>query len=385
MFSRRLTRLFHFGLLAANGLATRGLSLLASRARMLEIRLDRVRDLAVAPVSNIDYPLVDLTQIEDPVSTIFDDPIFLKTDEYFARGPSSSRALVSARTQALLYSVIRNLRPSHVVEIGVYKASTTEAIARALSAGGGGTIHAVDPFRSEYISSIFKQWPLELLDCLQFHPINSVEFFTMIEKLRIRPSLVFVDGNHEYEFAYFDICRAARHLTPRGFIFIDNVSQPGPFLAARDFLANNPGWVECGGSTAAYDQSQAYDPHRSLLPGTDLMVLRAPQQQQIWRRPWSPGQIDLNQRYARGVYLKLHRPSGPGTLSVQIVMRGFGPQPSEVSGSASTRISTTSGEIKILLDQPLETHGTFSHVRAEPWFVWEAETPLLLSEAPQVF
>jgi hypothetical protein len=106
----------------------------------------------------------------------------------------------------LLYSVVRNLRPADVVEIGVYKASTTEAIARALHASGGGTIHAVDPFRREYIAAIFKQWPPELLERLKFHPISSVEFFAMIENWRIHPSLVFVDGNHEYEFAYFDIC-----------------------------------------------------------------------------------------------------------------------------------------------------------------------------------
>jgi predicted O-methyltransferase YrrM len=385
MISRRLLGLFHFVSLAANGLATRGLNLLAWHARILEIRLDRVRSLAIAPVTDIDYPRVDLARIEDPVPTILNNPNFRQTDEYFARGPTSSRSLVSARTQALLYCVVRNLRPAHVVEIGVYKASTTEAIARALNASGGGTIHAVDPFRSEYIAAIFKQWPPELLERLKFHPINSVEFFAMIEKWRIRPSLVFVDGNHEYEFAYFDICRAARDLAPRGFIFIDNVSQPGPFLAARDFLANNAEWIECGGLTAAYDQSRAYDPHRSLIQGTDLMVLRAPQHQQIWHRPWSPGETYLKKGYAGGARLRLHRPSGPGTLSMQIVLRGFGPQPSELSGSASVQISTATDEITITLEQPIETRGVFSHFRAEPWFVWQAETPLLLSEAPVVF
>ena len=377
--------LFYFGLLALNSLASRFLSLLSSHARTLEIRLDRVRNLAIAPLATIDCPRLDLARIEDPVPTILDDPDFRRTDEYFAHGLASSRSLVSARTQALLYSVVRNLGPASIVEIGVYKGSTTEAIARALNASGGGTIHAVDPFRSEYIAAIFKQWSPELLKHLKFHPINSVEFFTMIEKWSIHPSLVFIDGNHEYEFAYFDICRAARDLAPRGFIFIDNVSHPGPFLAARDFLVNNAGWIECGGSTAAYDQQRAYDAHRSLIPGTDLIVLRAPQYQQIWRRPWSPGKTYLKKGYAGGARLRLHRPSGPGNLSMQVVLRGFGPQPCELSGSTGVRISAAKDEITLTLDQPLETHGVFSHFLAEPWFVWESESPLVLLEAPVVF
>src|SRR5437899_2720553 len=74
--SRRLMGLFHFGLLALNGLATRGLSLLALHARILEIRLDRVGSLVIAPATNIDYPRVDLAQTEDPLPTIIDSPNF---------------------------------------------------------------------------------------------------------------------------------------------------------------------------------------------------------------------------------------------------------------------------------------------------------------------
>jgi predicted O-methyltransferase YrrM len=353
-------------------------------AHILEAGLDRLRNLVIAPITNVDFPRVDLAQTEDPVESILSDPVFRETDGYFAHAPASSRSLVSARTQALLFSIIRNLMPAHVVEIGVYRASTTEAIARALNANRRGTIHAVDPFRSEYINAIFQQWPPELSSHLRFHPVNSVEFFATSHERRMRPSLVFVDGNHEYEFAYFDICSAARCLEPRGFIFIDNVSQPGPFLAARDFLMNNVGWIECGGSTAAYDQTRAYDPNRSAISGTDLMVLRAPEHQHIWHRPWSPGEARLKEGCARGAKLGLHRPSGAGTLSMQIVLRAFGPQISEVSGAARMQIDAGLSDITILLDQPLRVDNAFSELRAEQWFVWQAEAPLLLSEPPEL-
>ena len=73
-----------------------------------------------------------------------------------------------------------------------------------------------------------------------------MDFYMEMERQSVRPGVVFVDGNHDYEFALFDIGRAAKYMTPGGFIFVDNVAQPGPFFAARDFLSANPGWREIG-------------------------------------------------------------------------------------------------------------------------------------------
>src|SRR5215210_8855077 len=265
-----------YGALKVSQQASRGLRLLNRQARALEILLDGIDTLAVSPETNIPFPSLDLAQIEDPIPAILAHALFRQTDDFFSHNPASRRALVSAHTQALLYTLVRNLKPDHILEIGVYKAATSEALARALQANGRGTLHAVDPFRTEYIQAIFQQWPRELAARLEFHPVNSAAFFSDLENSKIRPSLVLVDGNHDYEFAYFDIVSSARYLAPRGFILVDNVAQPGPFLAVRDFLASNPGWSECGGSTADYDRSKAYDSGRSVIPHTDLIVLRAP-------------------------------------------------------------------------------------------------------------
>ena len=385
MISGRLNAWLRYGLLGTNALASRGLNTLGRQARILEINLDGLHSLTIAPVVDIPCPHIDLARIDDPIPAILGDPILNQTDGYFAQNPASSRSLVSARTQALIYTIARNLCPDHVIEIGVYKASTTEAVARALHANGKGLVHTVDPFRAEYIAAVFKQWPSELVKHLVVHPTNSVDFFAAIEKEKIRPSIVFVDGNHKYEFAYFDICSAARHLSPHGFIFIDNIAQPGPFLAARDFLNNNAGWIECGGSTDARNTSKAYDSQRSSIPHTDLTVLRAPQHQHISLRPWSPGRVRRTRGRVSGIRLKLFRPSGSGTLSAQFVLRGFGRQPVELTDGKRLTVSTPCSTITAALNHPLKARGDFTHFTVEPWLTWESASPLLLSDAPEVY
>jgi predicted O-methyltransferase YrrM len=385
MASHRLTTWLRYGALAATELAGRALRLLDRQARALEVRLDGVDTLAVSPGTNIPFPSVDLAQIEDPVPLILADPLFQQTDQFFSHDPASSRSLVSAHSQALLYTLVRNLKPDHIVEIGVYKAATSEALARALRANGRGTLHAVDPFRTEYIRAILQRWPSELAAHVEFHPTTSVEFFSNLGKSDIRPSLVLVDGNHDYEFAHFDIVSAARYLTLGGFILADNVAQPGPFLAVRDFLSKHPGWQECGGSTADYDRSKAYDSGRSVIPHTDLIVLRAPAQQHVGQRPWSPGvQLHPSGR-VEGVRLKLHRAAGPGLLLVQVVLRGFGETPREIASSGRVEITSPALEIIVPVEPPLALAGRFSHFTAEPWLVWEGDAALVLAQEPTVF
>ena len=372
------------GLLRANAATTLALDALRQQARTLEIRLDSVRKITIPPTCDIPYPLVDLTARDDPISTILNNWQFLQTDQYFARNPGKARSLISVKAQALLFTVVRNLRPDHVIEIGVYKAATTEAIARALYANGSGLVHAVDPFRTEYISAMLKQWPPELISHVTFHPTNSVEFFAVTKKRNIRPALVLVDGNHDYEFAHFDIFSAARNLLPGGFIFVDNIAQPGPFLAAEDFLKHCPGWTVCGEAEQSLDMQKPYDRQRGKIPGTELMVLRAPRYQHIWHRPWSPGQVRRSSKRVEGVRLKLRPEQAGGRLSVQIVLRGFGPQPIEHFAGATLDLPSHCERATVALDQPIQADGDFTHLTVEPWLVWDSDAPLLLSDPIEV-
>ena len=244
-------------------------------------------------------------------------------------------------------------------------------------------MHAVDPFRSEYIAAIFQQWPRELAAHVSFHPRDSVQFFDELRRGDIRPALTLVDGNHDYEFAAFDIESAARALVPGGFIIVDNVALPGPFFAVRDFLARTPGFIECGGATAGYDHSKAYDQSRTRIPNTDFIVLRSPRARHIGSRPWSPGQHRTSQGTINGIRLALADASGPGTLHLQIVLRGFGAQPAEVSATASLRLNHARDTVTVAFPSPLALEGAFTHFTVEPFLIWNGEKPLQLAQPPQ--
>ena len=381
----RLETLLRYGALGLDKLAMRGLGAVARHARKIEISIDGTAAFTTAPLTEIPVPSIDVAAHDDPLPLILASPVFRETIDYFSRNAAPSRSLLSVDAQALLHVLARNLRPDHVIEIGVFKGATTEAIARALHANGQGVVHAVDPFRSEYIEAVFAQWPAALARRVSFHPRNSVQFFDEMRRGDIRPSLALIDGNHDYPFAAFDIESAARILRGGGFIFVDNVTQPGPFFAARDFLARNPGWIECGGSTANYDRRKTYDKDRTRIRNTDLIALRAPRHRTIADRPWSPGQRRVSHGEVRGVRIPLAASSGRGTLYVQIVLRGFGAQPAEVADGASVALDDARGVVDVSLATPLSLTGKFALFSVEPCLIWEGEAPLRLAGESEVF
>src|SRR5260370_37731427 len=164
---------------------------------------------------------------------------------YFESYPP--RSLMGPHSRAILFSLIRMLRPKVVAEVGTLFAGTTETLARALFENGEGVIHTTDPFGADRCPAIIGTWPRELQEITEFHPLNSMDFFGALAQRRITLDMVLVDGSHDYEYALFDLQMAARLLRPGGIIVMDNSDQTGPFHASREFVARNPAWQEIGG------------------------------------------------------------------------------------------------------------------------------------------
>ena len=357
---------------------------LQRKARHLEAKLDGLdKGLAVHPITDIACPSFDLARVDDPVKEVLSSKEFETTTRFFSDNPAAQRSLVSGEAQALLYCIIRNLRPDHVFEIGSYKAGTTEALCRALQANGHGILHTVDPFRGDYVAATIAHWPTELLRHVSIHPLSSMDFYMEMERQTVRPGVVFVDGNHDYEFALFDIGRAARYMTPGGFIFVDNVAQPGPFFAARDFLSANPGWREVGGSTEGYDASRSFDRKRSAIPSTDFIVLRAPSAHIVSDRPTTFGRTRWWSPTVKGIELQLGSPAATGLLDLQVVLRGFGVQPVEMIGETSLRLQGSSGSVSVPLE--ITAQGQFTYFTVEPWLVWRGDQPLAITAPPKPY
>jgi predicted O-methyltransferase YrrM len=339
----------------------------------------------VLPVGDIPCPSVALDQSVNPIPAIMQSPEFGAAATFFEDNPAASRSLVSADTQALLFAIIRNLRAKCVVEIGSYRCGTAEAICRALHANGAGRLYTVDPFGAATVPGIIAWWPAELQSRVRFIASNSADFFMDMEKQGLHPDLVFVDGNHDYEFALFDIQCAARRIARGGFICVDNISQAGPFFAAADFLAANPDWTECGTSTAHYDGSKAFDRERTGIRNTDMMVIRAPAALSVVARPTTPGEQPWSSNKVQGIRLNLAPGNGPGLLQVQCVVRGFGATLVEVTGETNTAVEAQSTTVSARFDPPVSLEGKFLRIGVEPWLIWRGGTPLRLLEPPSVY
>jgi predicted O-methyltransferase YrrM len=354
-------------------------------AMKLDARLEALRiPASVKPISDIPSPQVDL-KCDDPLVALMASPEFNSANEYFFHNSVASRSLVTPQAQALLYCLIRNLRPDHVLEIGAFRAGTTEAICRGLHANDNGMLHSVDPFRGEHIKLVFKLWPPALLRRVQLYEMDSMAFYMEMANAAVHPDIVFVDGNHDYEFALYDIGAGARAIRPGGFIFIDNVSQVGPFFAARDFLAANPGWRELGSSVHDYNREKAFDRARTTISETDFIVLRAPATYLVADRPVNFGVEIWRHSSVAGIRLKFLPPRQPGKLIVQVVFRGFGTSLAETWAEATAELTPTMEELSIAFSEPPQIAGDFTTFRVEPWLIWRGDEPLQLTRPPEPY
>jgi len=350
----------------------------------IDIRREGLNKLSVRPISHILAPQVDIAS-DDPVEAIVASPEFKNVTAFFSDNPVTSRSLVSPDAQALLYCLVRNLKPKHVFEIGAYRAGTTEALCRGLYANGNGMVHAVDPFCGEQMTAVLGRWPQALLHHVKLYAMDSMAFFKEMERRKIHPGLVFVDGNHDYEFALFDIGCGARAIMPGGFIFIDNVAQVGPFFAGRDFLSTNPGWREIGSSARDYNPDKAYDRDRTTIHNTDFMVLRAPRNYQVDDRPRNFGLIRWPRNRVNGVHLKLCAPAQPAELDVQVVFRGFGALPIEIMAETKVQVAQGVDSLSVALKPPALLEGEYIYFTVEPWLVWHGTEPLQLVQPPEPY
>ena len=335
----------------------------------------------IRPIQDIPCPAVDLAHADDPVAAIIAAPEFAETTRWFHS--TLGRSLTSTKSQALLFALTHNLKLAVAFEIGTYRAGGSEAICRALQANGHGMLYTTDPFGRSTVPPILFKWPRALRKHVEFLPRDSMSFFALMEAANIASSLTFIDGRHDYHFALFDLHAAARTIAPGGFIVLDNICQPGPYLALRDFLQSKPGWIECGKSIGAYAGSDPLDKCRVCIPDTDFAVLRAPSGFFIGRRAETFGERPVVRQRVDGVTLSVAGLPSRGKLLVQCVLRGFGTKTPEVHGTALADVERV-GDLTVRFSPPIAIDGAFERMTAEVWLVWSETAPLRLARPPTV-
>ena len=328
----------------------------------------------------IPFPTIDLSS-DNPIPAILNAPKFSETAAAIYKTAAAQRGLISAASSALIYTLVRNARPRHVVEIGTYYGGTSEVICQALQENGSGILHTVAPFEAERAIPIFDSWPRELRRHLEFYLMTSMDFYYRLNARGIRPEIAFIDGDHSYQAALFDIQSLARLLARRGFLLVDNVSQPGPYYAAMDFLQRNPDWTKCKARDPKWaDPNKAFDRERTSVPETDFEILRAPPGYSIGSRPVTFGEMP-SATEVKG--LRIHAESAGGTLHAQCVLRGLGSPSVEKVTMAALDIARP-GTADLMFAESLKVAGSFARCSAEPWLVWSGQTPLVLAEIPTI-
>ena len=341
----------------------------------------------VRPVEPIPYAAVDASGPADPIPPIIAAPEFAAATRWFAQEPGRSQ--LSPEAQALLFTLTRNLKPAHVFEIGTFLAGTSEAICRALAANGTGLLHTTDPFSLAAVPAILLKWPRQLRRHVKFYHLDSMAFFMRMEQMGVRSQLTFIDGRHDYQFAMFDLSMAARTLAPGGLIFLDNVSQPGPYLAVTDFLRDTPGWRECGNPGDRARDGLPFDKERARIHNSDLIALRAPSGLVVGARPVTLGERGFDRREVRGVKLTIAEKSSRGTLSIQCAVRGHSASPAnpgvEIIGATSLDLDGAEGPVTAAFEPSLAARGEFYQMATEIALVWRGDEPLYLAGPPTVF
>ncbi len=344
-----------------------------------------IRPLEVLPVPT--FP--DGIDTAGIITSIPATPEYNELLLYFTDYPVNS--YMSNNCRALIYAMVRVLKPRQLIEIGTMFAGTSELFARAMWENQQGTFRTIDPYGGHRIPGMLQNWPEELRNLTEFSPISSMQLFMELADKPDKPDFIFIDGNHDYEYALFDLMCCARIVKPGGIIFMDNYCDPGVNAAAQRFCSDNPDWQDIN-----------FSGHRSFGTNIEHVILDnlykifiVPETFAIGTQPkafQSGPSFDADG--LNGFTLNLAKPAPAGRLHYKAYVRTFpwelhlgkgGIDEDKCSGAMEIEAGARTAKVKlpIPLVSPRTREG-FSR-RYELNLLFESEPsgkPLTLSQAP---
>jgi predicted O-methyltransferase YrrM len=141
-----------------------------------------------------------------------------------------------------LYSLVRCLQPEVVVEVGMANGLSTLFIAQGLFDNAHGRHIAIDPFQfSDWGGAGIEQLRMAGLE----HLVELVEkpshhALPELEQAGVHAQLIFIDGNHLFDYVLTDFLSADRILDVGGLIAFDDADWPAITQVIRYILANRP-------------------------------------------------------------------------------------------------------------------------------------------------
>lgn len=255
------------------------------------------------------------------LSALLNNELLNLADRVFGAYPTSS--LITIRSRSLLYFITHYLKPQYALEIGTYMAGSSEIVTRALRINGKGKLITIDPFGQERVPPILNTWPESLRKQIDYLPLTSMNYFIELERQKIRFDLSFIDGDHSFEYALYDLQMASRHAAPGAIIIMDNVEQTGVYWAVKTFLSINPDWQELGSSISNYDRLNPYTTMHPSFPETSFLILQGPSKIFVGERPRSFQTNYAEEKGLSGFVLSLDGNQVEGVLNALIFFRSF--------------------------------------------------------------
>ncbi|MCC5822212.1 MAG: class I SAM-dependent methyltransferase [Planctomycetes bacterium] len=142
----------------------------------------------------------------------------------------------------MIYALIRGLRPSRVLEIGVRWGGSARTACAAMEDNRHGRMVGLDPETDAFRAP--KRALHGRYELVQGYSPQDIP--KAVERLGGPPDLVFIDAMHIHACAAADLRGALRAMQPGGHVLLHDSFHPGVDRAVRDCLEEHPALTDCG-------------------------------------------------------------------------------------------------------------------------------------------
>ncbi|HLQ60800.1 MAG TPA: class I SAM-dependent methyltransferase [Candidatus Acidoferrales bacterium] len=174
-----------------------------------------------------------------------DDPLAWVTipalAEVLGQHPGGALPATSARA---LYRLVRRIRPSAALEIGLGQGASTLAVLQALQELGGGRLVCVEQRRSA--PGLARLRSSGLLSQIELHLQPSHLALPRLLQKGVRIQFAFLDGRHLFDYLLVDLFYCDLLLDVGGVLVCDDARWPGLEKAVR-FFESNRAYERVGG------------------------------------------------------------------------------------------------------------------------------------------
>jgi hypothetical protein len=190
-------------------------------------------DISIAPLQPLPIPQISLRR-PNPVADLMVTPEFKTYLDFFRTSPTVRRSHLTAENHAILYALIRKIRPAQALAFFRDGTAVSETIARGLCDTGAGQLRLFDDLDHRRTSAIFGLWPEALRKCCTLE--------TGAPATTSKCSFALVGGDDAEATLAVLASSLDKLVEPGGLLVVTSVSRDG----LRKLMSHRTEWRELG-------------------------------------------------------------------------------------------------------------------------------------------